>query len=322
MSINIGQGLSVTTLNALSVQTLGGSLGNEVGKMLGQLQGNMGQLSKMLGQMSKHFGKAAQSLGTTPQFRAKPQAFSGVQIDVKVFMNPLGNLSQPGRAAGKPVNFGTLPEAGGGPGSFAAQSQAMAQRITGSNKSNVVYGANGPWGGPNQREQVAVSWAMFKNPNVMYNADTKQFYTKSTDGSAKNVASLNEVLAQIDGAGGINPSNAAAMTAVGGFLAGRVSGGGAGTGSPLAGFDPSQYTGTIPSQQGAGAPGQVGGAAGFQQLMEMLEKLLQAFSGAQASATSGLGGGAGAASGAAAGSAAGEASGAGAASGAAAWPTP
>lgn len=259
--INIGN----ININRL-VGTLGPALGGPVGSLLSAIpQGQLGKLPQMLKGLMGGFGKAG---GVLPSHGAqRPLPFSPKNITMVVVMNPAGALQQPA-SSGPLQNFAKAPIVGNDSqwGSFA---NAVNSRITGNDKSFNFSGTN-PWvGGGDKNEMAAIGWAMQKNDKVRFDADRKQFYVTNADGSKRDVASLDEVKAEIARNGGANPSNGKAFNAVGSFMESRVN-----------------SAASKPAQK---APSN---ANPFQELLKMIEKLVKALTGGQAggaSAASGSG---------------------------------
>jgi len=281
------------------VGVLGSGLGNPVAALMGTMQGGqLGQLGNLLKGLQGLFGKSAGMPGSAvPQ---RPLPFSGANININISINPLGALQQP--TGGGPLqSFGKVPEVGS-ESQWKGFADAANSRITGSDaaKKGVEFDGTNPWSkGGDKTDMAAVGWALQKNDNLRYNADSKQFYVTNADGSTRNVASLDEVKQQITNAGGASSSNGAAYNAVGAFLDGRV--------------------GNAQSSSSAAQQKASGFQNPFQQLVEMLQKLVQKLTqGGAAGAASGSGavgapsggGGVGAPAGGGAGAPAGGASGA------------
>lgn len=72
------------------------------------------------------------------------------------------------------------------------------------------------------RSATTVMWAMQKNPNISYDADSQRFFTKMSDGSKRDVCSLQDVQNVVQQNGGFNRSNPTAAGAVDGFLKDKV----------------------------------------------------------------------------------------------------
>ena len=246
-----------------ALQMAAPALGPLAGPIAGLLQHAVGQQSKALDQLKSDLGQLQQQFSKAGgagagQAAGAPQPFSPVSISVHIVMNPMGSLQQaPGAAGGPLQSFGKVGEVGNDSqwATFANQANA---RITGNDKSFNFNGTN-PWNGAGDKaDMAAVGWGLQKNDKLRFDSDSKQFYTTGADGSRRNVASLDEVKAQISKAGGANPNNSAAYNAVGAFLDGRVS--------------------NPPAGQQAG-PGQAQSANPFQEIIQMIEKLLKALTG-------------------------------------------
>ncbi|MBI1352766.1 MAG: hypothetical protein GC160_00360 [Acidobacteria bacterium] len=236
-----------------------GPLGGVVANVLGGLLEAGAKGKQQLTALQAQYPKASGFTGGQ-QTASRPQPFSINVIQVTV--NPMDNL-QKAPGAGALQSFGKVGEVGNDSqwGQFANQANA---RITGNDKSFNFNGTN-PWlGGGDKSDMAAVGWALQKNDKVKFNSDTKQFFVTNADGSTKNVASLDEVKAQIAKSGGANPNNGAAYNAVGSFLDGRVG----------------QAQAQSASQQPQGAEDII------KALSELLQKLLSALTG-QGSAASG-----------------------------------
>ena len=65
-------------------------------------------------------------------------------------------------------------------------------------------------------------WAMQKNPNICYDADSQRFFTKMSDGSKRDVCSLQDAQNVIQQNGGFNRSNPVAGGPLGQFLSDKV----------------------------------------------------------------------------------------------------
>jgi hypothetical protein len=234
--------------------------------------GQLNQLGNLLQGLQGLFSKAAGTPASAVS--QQPLPFSEGNISINITLNPLGALQQP--AGGGPLqSFSKVPEVGGD-SQWKGFADAANSRITGSdaNRKAHLFDGTNPWSkGGDKSDMAAVGWALQKNDNLRFDADSKQFYVTNADGSTKNVASLDEVKGQIAKAGGANPNNGAAYNAVGAFLDGRA-------GSP-------QSNGAAQKASGFENP--------FQQLVQMLEKLVQLLTGQGGAA--GSGGGIGAATG-------------------------
>jgi hypothetical protein len=105
---------------------------------------------------------------------------------------------------------------------WAAYSQALDSRMVGSeaNRKAIHLDGENIWTaqGGNLDERAAVGWALQQNENLKYDADKKSFFTTSSDGSRRDVASLEDVTKVIQQNGGANQNNTKAMQAVGSFL--------------------------------------------------------------------------------------------------------
>ncbi|MEZ5403563.1 MAG: hypothetical protein R2729_28040 [Bryobacteraceae bacterium] len=262
MSISI-QASAVKIAELVTKQVGGQSPLGQLG--LDSVQKGLQQLKQLVEGLTKGL------TGGAPQAPAQPPAFSTSKIDPQVMANPQQvivsiNINISGaRQSNAPLkSFPLAPEAGGVPGSFGAQANVVSSRITGSNKSQYTYGANGPWGDANKDEKVAIAHAMFKNPNVQFDSDTKKFFVTGTDGSRRDVATLDELVAAGRKAGGFAPSNAAAITQIAGLLEGRISAPGATSSQPATQSAPAQS-----AQQ----------SDPLAQIMDLLKKLLEALTG-------------------------------------------
>jgi hypothetical protein len=250
------------------------------------LQQGRQQLQTMLADLQKAFGGAAQ------QVPAQPPAFSQGRIDPQVAANPQktiinihvnfnGGAPQAGQPSSAPLqNFPLMPESSGAAGSFAAAANVFASRLTGSNTSQYTFDANGPWNAANKDEKVAIAHAFHKNPNVKFDTDTKSFFVTGTDGSRRDVATLDEVVSAGRKAGGFTTGNAAAITQIAGLLDGRINSSPGTSGS-------AGSTGAAP----AGSTQHTQPQNALQEIMNLFQKLIEILTGhsvgAQAAAATG-----------------------------------
>jgi hypothetical protein len=105
---------------------------------------------------------------------------------------------------------------------WAAYSKAIDSRLIGSgaNRQAIHLGGKNIWTEPggNLEERAAVGWALQQNESLRYDADSKKFFTTSSDGKRQDVASLEDVTKVIRENGGANQNNSKAMQAVSSFL--------------------------------------------------------------------------------------------------------
>lgn len=126
-------------------------------------------------------------------------------------------------AASKPDSYGRVPEVDGSAAGWQRAAPMVEARTVGSAENRAAIHLNGqnPWSNADGKmaERVAVWWAMQKNGDVKYDADKKEFFTTRNGGERDaTVATLDEVMAAMNAAGGPGPSNGAAYQAVGGFI--------------------------------------------------------------------------------------------------------
>jgi hypothetical protein len=116
-----------------------------------------------------------------------------------------------GTGGSQPINYGTLPEVDGSPAGDQRFTEMMSARVDGgsANKGRALAMGSEEW--------LAVGWAMQQNPNVRYNADTKEFTLKMSDGTERKLCTLDEAKGAV-GAGGFNRGNPAKAAVLGDFL--------------------------------------------------------------------------------------------------------
>jgi hypothetical protein len=102
---------------------------------------------------------------------------------------------------------------------------------------------------------------MQKDDRLRYDADRKQFYVTNTDGSTKDVCSLDDMKGVINKNGGPNQNNGAGFNAVGNYIDGLLKNE---TGA-------AQGPNSAPAQQANSNP--------LQQIMDLLQKVMQALMG-------------------------------------------
>lgn len=245
-------------LSAVASLTPGmGPMAGPLAALIKGIAGSQKGINDMKGALSQlmqgPFAKAGGAGVAQPAQR--PQPFSPTVINIQIVMNPVGAMRQGPSAAGPLQSFAKAPEVGND-SQWGALANAVNSRITGNDKSFNMNATN-PWqGGGDKTDMAAVAWAMQKNDKVRFNSDTKQFYVTNADGSTKNVASLDEVKGQIAKAGGASPSNGAAYNAVGSFINSRVNN----------------------SQSAATSQAATSGNP-FEQLVNLLKKLLETLTG-------------------------------------------
>lgn len=173
-------------------------------------------------------------------------------IDITIDVNPGGGAGSGGAGSGggsaQPVNYGTLPLVDGSVAGDLQISKLASSRVDGAG-ANIDRALK-----PGSSEWTTVMWAMQQNPNVRYNADTKEFTLKMTDGTDRKLCTLEEAQ-NSTGPAGLNRANPAGSAPLAEFL--------------------NQRTKEV-SQGGGANP-----ADDIQKLVDQLKKLLQQFEEAQ-----------------------------------------
>ena len=161
---------------------------------------------KALDILSKMMDTAAGSQASQP---SEPEPFNpppnqGFKIEIE--------LPQPARMLSHPP----LPEVDGSPQGDQNLSNAARPNVDGSDaaKNRALT--------PGSNEWTTVMWAMQKNPNICYDADSQRFFTKMSDGSKRDVCSLQDAQNVIQQNGGFNRSNPVAAGALDQFLSDKV----------------------------------------------------------------------------------------------------
>lgn len=118
--------------------------------------------------------------------------------------------------AARMLSHPPLPEVDGSPQGDQNLSNAARPNVDGSDaaKNRALT--------PGSNEWTTVMWAMQKNPNICYDADSQRFFTKMSDGSKRDVCSLQDAQNVIQQNGGFNRSNPVAAGALDQFLADKV----------------------------------------------------------------------------------------------------
>lgn len=131
-------------------------------------------------------------------------------IDITIDFNAGGGAGGP-----QPINYGTLPMVDGSAAGDQQLSKAAAQRVDGDsgNRDRALK--------PGSDEWTTVMWAMQQNPAVRYNADTKEFTIKMSDGSDRQIATLAEAQSAT-GPSGLNRNQPVGMAAIGNLLNQRI----------------------------------------------------------------------------------------------------
>ncbi len=127
----------------------------------------------------------------------------------------------------QPREGGKLSDWDGTTGGWQKMADQAKSGLTGSPdaQQRILNGGKDPWNTAdgNRDERISVLWAMQQNPNVRYDADKKEFFTKGADGSQTKVADLAEVEKMVTDNGGFDQNNATALHKVGDLLNGKIS---------------------------------------------------------------------------------------------------
>lgn len=217
--------------------------------------------------------------GAQPSGAAEPEPFSapkggqggegggGMKIEIQ--------MPQPAQM----LSHSLLPEVDGSAQGDKNLSEAARPNVEGSSAS--VNRALSP----GSNEWTTVMWAMQKNPNISYDADSQRFFTKMSDGSKRDVCSLQDAQNVVQQNGGFNRANPTAMGPLDQFLSGKVDQAQKAPLSSSISIDVERALGSSKSG-GTGSSGGAGsgGGASIDELnskLDALKKKLQAFEQAQ-----------------------------------------
>lgn len=208
-----------------------------------------------------------QQQGAAAGQASEPQPFSSPQsggnepwsatATVTMMITPRQEQSQ-----AQPVSYGTLPIVDGSAQQDQSITNQASPRIDGASRGRVLSPGSGEW------QQVMA--AMQQNPNVRYNADTQRFTMNMSDGSQRDVCSLQDVQSA-----GYSRANPSAVSAVGTLLNEKV--------RNAENSSASSITNEVANQAASGTAADGGSSAGdvsagdLSHLIEELLKKLQQF---------------------------------------------
>lgn len=117
-----------------------------------------------------------------------------------------------GRGKASPVSHDRLPEVDGSPQGDQNLSNLASPFVSGSdaNKARALK--------PGSQEWQTVMWAMQKNPNLCYDADSKRFFEKMDNGSKRDLGSLEDAQKVINDNGGWDRNHPVAGGALGDYF--------------------------------------------------------------------------------------------------------
>jgi hypothetical protein len=165
----------------------------------------------MLSKMIENTGGAQGPAASEPEPFSTPQGQGAASADGQSLHIDI-QMPQPAQMVSHPV----LPEVDGSAQGDQNLSHAARPFVEGSDaaKNRALN--------PGSNEWTTVMWAMQKNPNISYDADSQRFFTKMSDGSKRDVCSLQDLQNVVQQNGGFNRANPTAAGAVDGFLKDKV----------------------------------------------------------------------------------------------------
>ena len=194
------------------------AMGVELAKGLfdkGDMQGTQDML-KFLNEVVNKLTQPAGGSGEPQPFTSPKSAAAGQPANASHQSIDITIEMKPGSAGAQPVSYGRLPEVDGSPAGDKRLSEQASPRVDGNSANRDRALA------PGSPEWLTVMCAMQQNPNVRYNADTQQFTLKMSDGSDRNLCSLQEAK-NVAGADHFDRNNPVGAPKLGEFLSQRAS---------------------------------------------------------------------------------------------------
>jgi len=170
-------------------------------------------LSQLVNQMSG--GAQGTAAAADPQAFDNPPADNSGAVAGSAIGNSLNVTVTDGTensAHATPVSHPKLPEVDGSAQGDQNLSNAASPYVEGSdaNKARALK--------PGSQEWTTVMWAMQQNPNVSYDADSKRFFEKMSDGSKRDLGSLDDAEKKVSQSGGFDRNNPTAASALGDYF--------------------------------------------------------------------------------------------------------